>query len=58
MDLVDVMKDITLTLITLAWLKSFIIGSEFSFYTWKKYGKEYTKWYFNERPKFKSKREE
>jgi len=27
--------------------KSLLIGSEFSFYDWIKYGKTYSKWYFN-----------
>ena len=32
--------------------KALIIGSDFSFPKWFKYGKQYTKWYFN-RPVFK-----
>jgi hypothetical protein len=32
-------------------LKAIIIGSEFNFYNWFKYGEEYTHWY-NNRPTF------
>lgn len=32
-------------------LKAAIIGSEFNFHYWFKYGKKYTSWYFN-RPTF------
>lgn len=28
-------------------LKSITIGSDFSFYSWFKYGKRYTDWYFD-----------
>ena len=35
-------------------IKSILIGSEFNFYYWIKYGKKYTKWYNQtRRPKFK-----
>lgn len=29
------------------YLKALIIGSDFNFYFWFKYGKEYSNWYFN-----------
>lgn len=35
----------------LAFIKSVVVGSEFSFWKWIKYGKLYTHWYFN-RPEF------
>lgn len=31
----------------LVYLKAITIGSEFNFYYWFKYKKEYTDWYFN-----------
>ena len=34
-------------IISLYFLKSVIIGSDFSFSYWIKYKKNYTKWYFN-----------
>lgn len=33
-------------------VKAFLIGSDFSFYYWFKYGKKYTMWYEN-RKRFK-----
>lgn len=32
--------------------KAMIVGSDFNFISWAKYGREYTRWYFN-RPGFK-----
>ena len=40
----------------LNWFKSILVGSDFNFYHWYKYGKEYTDWYFF-RPEFKPKKE-
>jgi hypothetical protein len=31
----------------LNFIKAVIIGSDFNFYYWFKYGKHYTDWYFN-----------
>ena len=41
-----------LVLLILVFLKAVIVGSDFSFVNWFKYGKLYTKWY-NSRPTFK-----
>ena len=46
------MNSLLLVILIFVGLKSIIIGSDFNFYLWFKYNKEYTKWYF-ERPKFK-----
>ena len=32
-------------------IKAIMIGSEFNFWHWYKYGNKYTRWYYN-RPKF------
>ena len=45
------MENIILVLIILVVCKAVLIGSEFNFITWIKYGKRYTKFY-NSRPKF------
>jgi len=39
------MKEFILIVLCLSALKSFFIGSDFSFYLWYKYGKNYIKWY-------------
>jgi hypothetical protein len=41
----------TVLLFTLYFIKGITIGSEFNFLYWYKYGKKYTKWYFD-RPEF------
>ena len=43
---------ILFVLLGLVWLKAIIIGSDFSFFNWIKYGKLYTNWY-SDRPTFK-----
>ena len=44
---------ILISLIMLSAIKSVIVGSDFSFANWFKYGKLYTRWY-NSRPTFKN----
>jgi len=39
------MNSLLFFLLAIVWLKSLLIGSDFSFYYWLKYGGEYTKWY-------------
>lgn len=41
------MRDVMLAVFGLLALKSMLVGSEFSFYKWVKYGRRYTTWYFN-----------
>jgi len=45
------MEKILIIVMTLVVLKSIFLGFDFDFITWIKYGKRYTKWYYN-RPKF------
>lgn len=39
-------------ILVLHMLKSLTIGSDFCFHCWKKYGKRYTTWYFDNRRRF------
>ena len=40
-------ETIMLIILSLVCIKSFTVGSDFSFHLWFKYGKRYTTWYFN-----------
>ena len=41
------MESVLTVIAAIVALKAVSIGSEFSVYFWFKYGKNYTKWYFN-----------
>jgi len=42
---------ITFFIVVMVFMKSLLVGSDFSFHYWFKYGDKYKKWYFS-RPKF------
>ena len=45
--MIDLMFEISVGLMFLVSIKAVMVGSEFSFYSWFKYGKAYTHWYAN-----------
>lgn len=47
----DLLFSIGKIIMGLVAIKALSVGSDFSLYLWFKYGKKYTKWYFN-RPQF------
>jgi len=47
-------EDIFIGFMVVFFLKSFFVGSDFNLWLWLRYGKVYTKWYFDkERNTFK-----
>lgn len=50
---IEILKNISIILVCIVAAKAILIGSDFDFAKWIKYGKEYRHWYDN-RPEFKS----
>jgi len=48
---IEIINFIGLLIFGIVYLKAMIIGSDFNFAHWWKYGKHYTRWY-NNRPQF------
>jgi len=43
----DIFAKVFIVIVSLSWFKSCIVGSEYSFWYFIKYGKKYNKWYFS-----------